>query len=127
MKKTIYITRLSAFQLVCGGMARLQVWLECPYYTEPYYYQEIDYPFGSEREIGCFAKRGWQLHHSNFQNSIPFNQLFGYDSDFSKEVWKKVYEHFGNTDFRKWEKYEKENENCSIKNFFLKYDIEIKI
>lgn len=126
MNKTIWITRLSAFQLQCGGLSRVQVWLKCLVYIKPEYFEEIQNPFGSEREIGRYSPKGWGVNGGNFQTSIPFDQLFGYDNKISKEVWTKLKEYFGNSDFREWESYEKENEECSIKNFMLKINLEIK-
>lgn len=125
MNKTIYVTRLSAFQIQCGGLDRLQVWFTCPHYSEPYYFEEIDNPFGSEREIGCYAVRGWQVCGGKIQQSVSFGGLFGYEGELPEFVWKKVIEHFGDVDFREWNKYEEEHEECSIKNFFLKIDLNI--
>lgn len=126
MDKLIYITRLSAFQIQCGGLDRLQVWLTKPHYSEPFYFEEIDVPFGSERELGCYAKKGWQLHGGKQQSPICFSALFGYDSDIAIYVWDKLNEHFGNANFREWDTYEKENEDCNIKNFFLTINLNIE-
>lgn len=125
MKRTIYITRLSAFQIQCGGLDRLQVWFTCPQYYEPEYFNEIDFPFGSEREYGCHAVNGWNVYSGKTQTPVSFGGLFGYDNEISDYVWNKLKEHFGNTEFREWEEYEKSNEECSIKNFFLKMELNI--
>ncbi len=126
MIKTIYITRLSSFQIQCGGLDRLQVWFSCPHYSEPYYFDEIDVPFGSGyKENGCYSKNGWQVNYGKTQSPVSFGGLFGYDNELSNYVWKKLEEHFGNTDFKEWENYEKNNPECNIKNFFLKIDLNI--
>lgn len=125
--KTIWVTRLSSFQIQCGGLDRLQVWFTCPYFSEPYYFQEIDNPFASEREIGCYSHQGWQVHGGKTQQPVSFGGLFGYESEISSFVWEKVCSHFGDTDFRGWETYEKENPECCIKNFFLKIDLDVKM
>ena len=109
MKRTIYITRLSAFQIQCGGLDRLQVWFTCPQYYEPQYFNEMDNPFGSERELGCYDTKGWKVYSGKTQSPVSFGGLFGYDNEISHE----------------WEKYEKNNEACSIKNFFLKMELNI--
>lgn len=125
LTKTIYITRLSAFQIQCGGLDRLQVWFSQPHYSEPYYFKEIDDFTGSQREIGCYAKQGWQVSGGKTQQSVSFGGLFGYENDLSDFVWSKLQSHFGNTEFLEWHNYEKEYEECCIKNFFLKIDLNI--
>lgn len=127
MKRTIWITRQSAFSIQCGGLDRLQVWFTCPNYYEPYYFNEIDEPFGSEREYGCFAKQGWQVHEGKTQASVSFGGLFGYESEISDFVWNKLKEHFGNSDFRTWEEYEKNNIECHTKNFMLKINLNMEM
>lgn len=127
MNRTIYITRSSAFSIQCGGLDRLQVWFTKPAYYEPSYFEEIDNPFGSEREIGCYATKGWAVHSGKTQAPVSFGGIFEYENEIALFVWKKLCEHFGNTDFREWDNYEKENEDCSIKNFFLKIDLKVAL
>ena len=125
MKRTIYITRLSAFQIQCGGLDRLQVWFTKPHYYEPKYFDGNDFPFGNEREYGCFAPNGWNVYSGKTQTPVSFGGLFGYDNEISDFVWNKLKGHFGNSEFEKWEEYEKDNEECSIENFMIQLELNI--
>lgn len=121
----IWITRPSAFQLQCGGIDRLRVWFRKPVWTESKFIPEKDLMFGSYMSDGCFVPNGWGVHGGAIQNSISLGAAFGYDNELSNDVWLKLNEHFGNTDMREWDIYEKNNVECSIQNFILSYNIGI--
>lgn len=121
-KIDVWVTRLSAFQIQCGGLDRLQVWFSKPTYYESKFFTEETH-FWTDREVGCLEASKWMVVGGKMQYSCPFSSVFGFDSDISVYVWEKLCAHFGNVDFREWGDYEKENEKCKIENFLLKIPI----
>lgn len=123
----IWITRTSAFQIQCGGLDRLQVWFKKPIWTESKFEEEIDMPFGTYLSQGCFVPNGWGVHGGKVQQNVSFGGVFGYEGKIPEYVWNKLCEHFGNSEFREWENYEKENPDCCVKNFLLSIELDINI
>jgi len=123
----IWITRLTTFQIQCGGIDRLQVWFTEPHYTESVWYSEMDVPIGCERENGCYAKNGWEVCHGKTQQPVSFGGIFGYDSEISNFVWNKLLNHYGNTEFREWHNYESLNPECCIKNFMIELNLNVTL
>lgn len=121
----IWITRHGAFSLQVGGIDRLQVWFREPVWTESEFYTEKELCFGSYMQDGCYAPKGWGIHGGKIQHSVPFGPVFGYEGEFSEWVWNKLCSHFGNVDMRQWDKYENENNDCSVRNFMLVTELDI--
>lgn len=135
----IWITRSSAFSIQCGGLERLFVWFRKPIWTEKFMdLSSYDSPFGEVSNMNGGRIEDWESgdDSGNMWVTQPysFGNLFGYgdreeesENEISRHVWKKLEEHFGNVDFKEWDKYEKENEKCHRKYFLLELDINMKL
>lgn len=124
----IWITRQSAFSLQVAGVDRLQVWFTKPSYFAETYFTEDTNPFGYEREIGCRTRNYWAVHHGKTQQPVSFGGIFGYEGEFVDKVWNELIKHFGNTEFREWDNYEKANkETCNISNFLLHVKLDFSL
>ena len=124
----IWVTRLSAFQLQCGGVDRLQVWFQKPVWTENKFFEEIDMPFGDKEEVGCRIPARWGVYGGKIQTSLSFGALFGYKGEIVEIIWKKLHEHFGNSNFRDWESYESEHpDSCHISKFMVNLTLNYSI
>jgi len=131
----IWITRLSANQIMFGGLERLKVWWEKPIYlVEKIQEKDRDTPFGYISEEQGFYKysnynyEGWVCFESKGRIPFSFGKIFGYSDGENKElaefVWNKLCEHFLNEPFDNWDKLEKEGKVYSS-DFLLEIDLNI--
>lgn len=132
----IWVTRNSAFSIQCGGLERLFVWFRKPRFIEEWRDQaSFDLPFGEESELNGARISDWECSRDNslwISSPVSFGKLFGYtdrqeksENEIAEYVWGKLTEHFGNTEFDKWDQYEKENPQCCRKNFLLEIELNI--
>lgn len=133
----IWITRQSTGSLHAGGLERLQVWFQRPYYTVGFMHaNEVpDLPFGYG-ELEGLGTHDWHCgsDHNYPQQQISFAKMFGYSGSgchtgyvegLSEYVWKKLNEHYGNTRYVDgWYKYESEGK-CKRADFLLEIDLDI--
>jgi len=133
----IWITRLSANQIMFGGLERLKVWWEKPMYlVEKIQEKGRDTPFEYYGEEKGFYKypqynyEGWTCFESKGRFPFSFGKVFGYGDGENKElaeyVWNKLCEHFLNEPFDNWDKLEKEGK-VQVSEFLLEIDIKINL
>jgi len=141
MKHRIWIVRDTASSIMSGGLNRLIVYLSEPFYF--YRKKNLDYPvevFDSdvinEERINQSKRRGYVYSKAHWhitdgtanakKTTFRFNEMFGYDSEFSKKVWSELEKHFLNADFDDWEDLE-QKDLVKIEDFKLSYELELKI
>lgn len=132
----IYITRLSASEILFGGLERLRVWFEKPVYVERTIYDPAAGPFMDTEKSGCFKGGEWVVYTSGKveRRSVSFGCVFGYINnpdpylnEIATYVWEELCKHFGSAHIDEpWEKNEQEGRS-RIQDFFLEIDLSIKM
>jgi len=136
----IWVTRDTTGSLHAGGLERCRVWFTKPTYHYAYVTnkQFDDCPFGNN-EMRGLGRSGWrvqQIHGKGVVEDISFGKLFGYGEaedplvqhidGLAEYVWKKLNEHYGNTEFvNGWYEYEKAG-LCKQEDFLLEIELDVK-
>lgn len=128
----IWITRLSANEILFGGLERLQVHFSKPeYHLVVYEERNRDTPFGYLTEShGYFMNYGW-IPKSDKIRSVSFGKFFGYcdeedeNKELAKYVWEKVREHFLDVPFgEEWVELEKSGKS-KVTDFLIEINLTI--
>lgn len=135
----IWITRQETGSLHAGGLERCDVWFYPPVYVfNATRLRDLeDMPFGWSDGRDGLERWGWRADHGNHGNylgHISFGKLFGYAekghsghvNGLAEYVWKKLNEHYGNTEFvQGWYEYEKAGK-CKQEDFLLAINLDIQ-
>lgn len=135
----IWVTRNTTGELHAGGLERCRVWFTKPvfkyYDARPLHVQADELPWHLNPMEGL-GTWGWSpSYERGCWTDISFGQFFGYGDKrenghvpgLAEYVWKKLCEHYGNTEFpHGWYAYEKEGK-CRQEDFLLEIDLNIRM